>query len=316
MMLKAKQKGFTLLELLVVITLLAILSVGALVAYEGIGDTAQATAAANNTAKTDQAIRNFKAVTQNYPDQWDSLVTTAGAAPAFLEDETTAAFMNLPLPVSGAANDFRDRIDQAFDRVGVEEIQIRTQVAATPGVEPNLQHNEGAVAPQDANYATLPDVDEVGFPTLTNLAILPTFGTAACSVNGTAIPVVKLDTTTTVSAADGQRQNAIHDALEEDECNLVVAMGFGHDAAHSTNGSSVAISTAPTYVSKNINPTASYARYVALFHVGQDGAAGATADDIEAAEIFERPRLIAVLDTEGRAIDQNIADATNQDANN
>ncbi|MDO9283105.1 MAG: type II secretion system protein, partial [Methylotenera sp.] len=73
MMLQSKQKGFTLLELLVVITLLAVLSVGALVAYEGVGETAEATAAANNTVTSDRAIRNYRAVTGAYPEQWDNL---------------------------------------------------------------------------------------------------------------------------------------------------------------------------------------------------------------------------------------------------
>lgn len=292
---KAKQKGFTLLELLVVITLLAILSVGALVAYEGIGDNAQATAAANNTSGADRAIRNFRAVTQSYPNQWDSLVTTAGAAPAFLADETTAAFSNLPLAVSAAPGDFRNLLDEAFEAVGVDEVQARAVATTTAGVEPNLQHNEGAAGA---------DAVEIDFDTVTNFAVLPTFGGAACSVNGAAMPVTKLDGATAITAADGARQNVVNDALEEDECNLVVAFAFGHDAAHSTSGSSVAISTAPTYVSRNINPNNEYARYIALFHVGQDGDAD---DDIVAGELFETPRLLAVVDTEGRMIDENIA---------
>ncbi len=292
---KMKQKGFTLLELLVVITLLAVLSVGALVAYEGIGDNAQATAAANNTSGADRAIRNFRAVTQNYPNQWDSLVTSAGATPAILAAQTQAAFMNLPLAVSAAPGDFRNLLDEAFDAVGIDEIQERAVAAATAGVEPNLQHNEGAAGA---------DAVEVDFDTVTNFSILPTFGTAACSVNGAAIAVLKLDGTTAVAAADGARQNVINDALEEDECNLIVALGFGHDAAHSTSGTSVAISTAPTFVSKNINPNNAYARYIALFHAGADADAD---NNVEAAELFAKPALLAVVDTEGRMIDENIA---------
>ena len=295
---QAKQAGFTLLELLVVITLLAILSVGALVAYEGVGDNAQATAAANNTASADRAIRNYRAVTQNYPNQWDSLVTTAGATPAFLAPTTQAAFANLALPVSAAPGDFRDVLDSRIEGVGIEELQARLVVPATANVEPNLQHNEGALG---ANAVT--DVVEDDFDTFTNLSILPTFGTAACSVNGVAMGTTKLDGSA-IDLTDGQRQNAINDGLEADQCNLVLALGFGHDAAHSTNNSSVAISTAPTYLSKDINPATSYARYVALFHVGADGNAD---DDITVGELFAKPRLLAVVDTEGKAIDQSIA---------
>jgi prepilin-type N-terminal cleavage/methylation domain-containing protein len=293
---KAKQKGFTLLELLVVITLLAILSVGALVAYEGIGDNAQATAAANNTSGADRAIRNFRAVTQNYPDQWDNLVTSTGATPDFMAEDTQAAFATWAVPATAAANDFRDILNEAFEDVGIEEIQQRLVTTTTAGVEPNLQHNEGAVP--------VTDVTEEDFDNITNLAVLPTFGTAVCQAGGAAINT-KLDAAA-VAAADGLRQNVINDSLESDQCNLVIALGFGHDAAHSTSGSSVAISTAPTFLSKDINPNVNYARYIALFHAGSDTASPVN-NNITVDELFEKPRLLAIVDTEGRMIDENIA---------
>lgn len=291
-MLKSKQKGFTLLELLVVITLLAVLSVGALVAYEGIGDNAQATAASNNTAGTDRAIRNFKAVTLNYPDQFDNLVVTAGGAPDILSEETKALLVDWTLPAAGA---FKTALATNLANVGLNAVQTLPVAAAVAGVEPNLQHNEGA---NPAAVQTLISAE-------THLSILPTFGTAACSVNGVALPLAKIDTATTaVTAADGLRQNVINDNLESDECQLILALGFGHDAAHSTSGSSVAISTAPTYVSKDINPATNYARYIALFHAGADGDGD---NDIVQAELLARPNLIAVMDTEGHIIDENIA---------
>lgn len=306
MMHKSKQQGFTLLELLVVITLLAVLSVGALVAYEGIGDNAQATATANNTAGSDRAIRNYKAVSLNYPNQWDSLVTVSGATPAFLATQTTAKFAKLALPVSAAANDFRDIFDQRIEGVGIGELQARVITAATPNVDPNLQHNEGALGALAAS-----DVIEQDLDTFTNLSILPTFGTAACKVNGVLMATTKLDGTTAIAAADGQRQNAINDALGSQQCNLVLALGFGHDAAHSTSGKAAAIATAPTFVSKNINPAINYARYIALFHVGADvspdGGTTAADNDIVVGELFKKPTLLAVVDTEGNTIDEAIA---------
>lgn len=292
----ARQTGFTLLELLVVITLIATLATAALVAYDGIGDSAQATASSNSTSTADGAIRNYRAVTQRFPNQWDNLVTVSGTRPNFIANQTAARFSNWTLPVSGTG--FRNALNTAMAAVGINDIQELTSVTPATGVEPNLQHNEGA-----SNIAS-----ENAWDIVANVAILPTFGGAACSVNGVALPVTKIDGLTPVDVTDGSRQNIINDSLEDDECNLVIALGFGHDAAHSTANSSVAISTAPTYVSQNINPANQYARYIALFHVGQDGSTGATADDIETVELFSKPRLLAIVDTEGRMIDENIAD--------
>lgn len=299
--LKADQGGFTLLELLVVITLIATLATAALVAYEGLGDSAQATAASSSTATADGAIRNYRAVTQRYPDQWDNLVVGSGAsvgtAPAFMASATAARFANWAVPASTTG--FGGALNTALNAVGITTLQQRAVGTTTAGIEPNLQHNEGAV-----NQVSPGDVTEDNIGSVTNVAILPPYGDgAACTVTDGTIPATKLNSAA-IGANDGRRQNVINDALEDDQCNLVIALGFGHDAAHSTSNSSVAISTAPTYVSQAINPATSYARYIALFHVAQD-----TDEDgnIDVGDVFPKARLLAVLDTEGRVIDENIA---------
>ncbi|MCQ8117090.1 type II secretion system protein [Methylomonas rosea] len=310
--LQHRQAGFTLLELLVVITLIATLATAALVAYEGLGDSAQATAASSSTATADGAIRNYRAVTQRYPDQWDNLVVGAGAsagtAPAFLASVTARRFANWTLPASTST--FRIAVVEALESVGISELQQRIVATTTAGVEPNLQHNEGAVGPTQ--------VSEDDWAGITNVAILPTFGRdaggspAACTLPG-GMPTTKLSADP-INIDDALRQNVINDNLEDDQCNLVIALGFGHDAAHSTSNSSVAISTAPTFVSQNINPANSYARYIALFHVAQDENEDETFTDDE---VFNKARLLAVVDTEGKMIDENLAaqSAENQNGN-
>jgi len=49
-----------------------------------------------------------------------------------------------------------------------------------------------------------------------------------------------------------------------------------------------------------------------LFHVAADADEDGTIQD---AEVFDRARLIAVVDTEGRLIDENISAATDADQN-
>lgn len=311
------QEGFTLLELLVVITIIAALSVGAIVAYEGIGENAQATAASNNTLGADQAIRNFRAVTGNYPDQWDNLVqtngtdeggtaltaATAGGDIGFYSDDTELFLASFTL----GGGTVQTAITAAFEEVGIETVQSRMVDDPTLLLEPNLQHNEGAV---EGAVPGSTDVAELDFDSISHVAVLPSFGGAACTTENGTYPTTVLEGTT-IDGVQAAVANKINDGLEDDECALVIAMGFGHDAAHSTNGSSVAISTAPTYVSKDINPNVSYARYIALFQVGRDGDGD---DVIQATEVFTKARLIAVVDTEGHVIDENIASAADNGA--
>ena len=309
---KSNQKGFTLLELLVVVTLLAILATGALLAYEGLTDTAQGAAASSNIASADQSIRNYRAVTGNLPNQWDHLVTdegdvggTAGAPLDFVSDATYRFLAGVNVTDTAT----QTAIAQAFLRVGVDEFQVRTISGVTAGVEPNLLHNEGAVQVVEGatTVSTVELEPEEKF--FDRLVVVPTANTGTlCQVGGVAPAAIRTGVTglnaplVDTPALAASFLNKINDKFEPDECHLVVAFGFGNDAAKSTTGSAVAIASAPTYVSNVINPATTYSRYIALFHLGS-----ADATNITSANIFRKPVLVGVVDTEGKLIDQNIA---------
>ncbi|MDP3776117.1 type II secretion system protein [Methylotenera sp.] len=320
-MMKAKQQGFTLLELLVVITLLAVLSVGALVAYEGIGENASNVSAANNIKTADSAIRAFRAVENRYPNQWDNLANlggelTGGAfetlAPA------TRAFFGRAAGLTAADALVRDAM-MSLARVGVTEYQTLTTAAVRPAnVPPNEFFNEsapGVVVPADEIEVELNadgTFDSINQATFA-MSIVPSGGEAGvCTFNGINLAQNFLsETEPVVPALDGAsaKLNRINDALDADGCHLVFALGFGKDVPGTTLGSRVAISTAPTYTNGTvINPANNYARYIALFHVGS-AQEGSTAVGANAADIFQRARLLAVVDTEGRNIDTAIAGA-------
>lgn len=309
------QQGFTLLELLVVVTLLAVLSVGALVAYEGVGDNAQATAAANNTVTADGAIRNYRSVTGNYPDQWDNLsaptvartfdgLTEAQATAAEAAGTTLVVAREIrdtfgDLAIGAVATTQQTAIEAALEDVGIGTIQ---EVATVIGdVAPNLQHNEGANLGNGTNTGSI----ETDTDLLAHIGIVPSFGGAACTVGGQNISTPYNGTALT--AVSGYL-NKLNDHLETDECHLVLALGFGHDAAHSTLNSSVALSAAPTYTSKKINPATQYARYIGLFWVGSDANADNDLDDT--GEINATARLIAVVTPEGKSLDESLAAAS------
>lgn len=316
-MLQSKQKGFTLLELLVVITLLAVLSVGALVAYEGLGENASNVAAANNIKAADSSIRAYRAIENVYPNQWDNLANLDGAA---LSTSQEGALGMLAAPTRDffgqwqvtATDPTWVAVAAAMDSVGINELQtLQTTSTFAPGNIPNLAWNESnpatTAAPADElewDATGAAEYDEATAATF-NLSIVPSSGEASTctagstlrtNLNGVDLP-----------AGDNSRLNLINDNLADDGCDLVLALGFGKDVPGTTLGSRVAISTAPTYTNGNVvNPSIHYARYVALFHAATDEDGDGA---IAAGEVFAKPRLIAVVDTEGRVIDQAIANS-------
>lgn len=318
---KQSQKGFTLLELLIVVTIIAILSVGAILAYDGLTENAQTATAANNTATADQSIRNYRAVTGNYPNQWDHLVTDDGLAAVattvdgldFVADETYEFLATVDVSsISGI-------LSEAFEEVGIDELQARTISGTAAGTEPNLQHSEGAAS--DGSTIEV-EIEDGIFPD--RLVVIPT--AADYTDDSTVNPgFCNIAGQPTVAIRDGLRDDAtngatnaqafmtvINDNLGEDECHFVVALGFGHDAAHSTVGSNAAIAAAPAFISNKINPATNYARYIALFDMGVDSNEDS---NIDGTEVYAKPRLIGIIDPEGKTIDQNVA-AANTGENN
>lgn len=301
-----KQKGFTLLELLVVITLLAVLAVGALVAYDGIGENAESTAAAFNAGSLDRAVRNYRAVEQAYPDQWDNLAqrttgeAAGGNASNFLAEETRDVFGSWRVGLASSA--VQDAFFNVVENVwGMEELQHVDTVDAT--VTPAKMHNEGS----NVGGAVETDFAAGEFD---YISIVPSVNGAnvgaGCQVGGQPVSATFAGTTTGLALA--QRLNAMNDAMGIERCHLVVALGFGGDAASSTSRSSASIVAAPSYSSKTINPANNYARYVGLFHVARtdDGASAVTVSE---ADFFPRPKLIGFVDTVGNPIDVNAAAA-------
>jgi prepilin-type N-terminal cleavage/methylation domain-containing protein len=315
--LQAKQGGFTLLELLVVITLLATLATAALVAYEGIGENATATAAANNLMVAESSLRNYRAVEDAYPNQYDNLAnvdgTGTGGAAALLAPETQDFFGQW---AADAADPVLAAVAGALEEVGIDELQSLDGATVMTGAVPNLAFNESAGFGaselelwDDVNEVYAPAFDGTGISTGTNIAlsIVPAGGNGTtCQVGTTSIR----DDFAGNTNADSADLNLINDAIDDDACSLVLALGVGKDVPGTTIDSRVAISQVPTVATENVNPAVNYARAIALFQVANDDNENGT---IEAGEVFERARLIGVVDPEGRAIDTLLSEA-NEDA--
>lgn len=306
-----RQQGFTLLELLVVITLLAVLAVGALVAYEGVGDNANATAAANNTATVDRAVRTYKAVEFHYPDQWDNL-SVSDNANAFTSDIATDSgtqdgahehvMAYATSRIIGSWNlggsTISGAVAEAFDEVGIEELQSvsnanRVTAAQAKDNAPNLLLNEG----------TNPNAGEQVLATTGGYISVIAAGTG-CQAGGQPI-ADDFGTANPNLATAAAYLNKVNDSLETNTCHLVAALGFGNDAAASTAGTKAPIVTAATYTSRTVNPANTYSRYIGLFHLGSAATSGAA----DITEVNDKAVLIGFIDPEGKTLEENRAAA-------
>lgn len=304
--LRADQGGFTLLELLVVITLIAALAVGALIAYDGVGDKAQAAAAADSNVKVDNAIRQYKAVTNAYPNQWDNLV----AQDASLIDAVPTQLLEVVTSWSlGAA---ASNVTSSLGRAGINELQnwvVSTKASNTTGVIPNLAHNESFNPTHAVESQHFEDGGIGADGPIANIAVIP--GLAACTANGVTVPAAPASGLN--AAGTNWIQNKFSDSLEGDECHLVVALGFGGDAAASTTNSSVSIGKAPSFSktdtanpANNVDPNQHYSRYIGLFLVGSDSDENGNITD---GEYLSKAKLLTIIAPDGTIADQNLATA-------
>lgn len=297
--LQGKEKGFTLLELLVVITLIAILATGALVAYENVGESAEAAQAGNTIGTLDRAIRTYRAVENVYPNQWDNLMDAGGNEMTF-----AASAMKTFLgewDVSGSAT-LQSTLADMFARSGLGEIQQLNGGATPTGDQvPNRMHNESS---GDAAEVETEDGDFMD-----SIAVVPNEICNSEAPGG--YPVQLFNTTNVVS---NNLQNTYGDALESDDCHALIALGFGGDAAAATTFSNVAIAQSPSYSATTGVPATAvaqdshYSRYIGLFH------AGAYDEDDSEWEWNDTLRLIAIVSTDGKNIDQLVAEANQTSA--
>jgi prepilin-type N-terminal cleavage/methylation domain-containing protein len=322
--LQAKQKGFTLLELLVVITLLATLSTAALVAYDGVGENASDAAAATSVNTLEGSLRNYRSIVGEYPEQFDNLANVdallTGGAMELMSDKTQEFFGQLVITqaAADAGTGQAAAIFNSLREAGLEELQsVQNGTTWDEGYVPNLAMNESysevltlagsEIGFTDTGTMTFADNDIVT-NTFTNVAIsiVPSGGngTDGCEVFATD----DLQSPFTGSAITNNKHlNIISDGLDSEGCDLIVALGIGKEVPGATLGQAVEIAQVPTVGTSNINPRDNYARAVALFYVGHDEDEDGI---IQAGEIFETARLLTVVGPEGRGIDQIAADAT------
>ncbi|WP_054763694.1 hypothetical protein [Methylomonas koyamae] len=241
-----------------------------------------------------------------YPNQWDNLVaqdaSMIDAVPTQLLDVVTSWSL-------GAA---ASNVTSSLGRAGINELQnwtASTRATNTTGVIPNLAHNE-SFNPANATESEHFEDGSIGDDgPIANIAVIP--GLTACAANGVTVPAAPAGGGN--AAGTNWIQNKFSDSLEGDECHLVVALGFGSDAAASTTNSSVSIGKAPSFSktdtanpANNVDPNQNYSRYIGLFLVGSDSDDSGNITD---GEYLSKAKLLTIIAPDGTIADQNLATA-------
>ena len=131
MNLNTKQKGFTLVELLIVIVVIAILAAISIVAYNGIQNRAKTTSAAASAATIVKKAEAANAVQSSYP----STLTLTGTAPT--------------------SGDFESQSDSSLKGSGIQLLSA----AVTSSASTNQVTYEKCTAPSGTNIARVQSWD-------------------------------------------------------------------------------------------------------------------------------------------------------------
>ncbi len=287
-----KQSGFTLLELVIVIAILAVIGGAALVAYDGLDKKAAKSQASFNLAAIDKGVRLSRVITGSYPNDLDLVVDSD----ATLADPTGA------VAVSADTNGFFSRIPRALEGTdndettgdGLFSFYPLSAEMVTAFDEVGITSFRGIVAASDTAAISLPNRAFDAAPT----------GVGA-SVAVQANRVVPIIRNTNHGAADSNDLAAIT-GLDATTTHIVVALGLGNNSSivsDDINVNSANFSEAPFYA--DIAST-EYGRFYLLFHLATDLDDD---DEIQAGEVFSEARFVGVLDAEGNYLDQEVADA-------
>jgi prepilin-type N-terminal cleavage/methylation domain-containing protein len=292
--LKKKQGGFTLLELLVVVVIIAVLAGAVVGRFDGLTEQATEAQGAHTMQALDQTIRVFYTQRRAYPNNLDNLVATDGTAPeplGNLDDGARDALGVYTIP-TGAVG---DAIVESLEEVGITRVRQLSSAANDALTADNGIIEVPSWAFNDEVAGGI-DVDGDGANTLSVVANQALGSTFAANTTTNVLSVVA--NTGGAAACDiDSFSGDVNDGLvtqlaglSNTRCQLVVALGVGNNSEVETLHGGVGATHVPT--DSDVAP-GRYARYIALFHVAEDadGAAG-----FQAGDVFEEARFVGITD--------------------
>ena len=288
----ANNRGFTLLELVIVIAILAVIGGAALVSYDGLDTKAAKSQATFNLAAIDKGVRLFKVVTGDYPENLDLLTLS----------DTTVGDVTGDAAATATAGGFFSRVTRELE-----------------GTDANKATSDGSLHFFKATAAIADSFAEAGIEQLRGIALAddtadieianrafddPTSGVGAdvAVAADLVLPILK---SKNLGAADSSLLANIT-GLDSDTTHLVVALGLGNNStivSDTVNVNSASFSEAPFY--SDVAST-EYGRFILLFHVATDTNDN---DEIDDAEVFSSVRFVGALDAEGNWLDQEFSDS-------
>lgn len=293
-------RGFTLLELLVVVAILAIVAGGMLVAYDGLEAKAAKGVATFDIAGVDKGIRAFKVVSGAFPDKLDGLLTNNAAGAGTGDNPAMTAggwYAGLHPSLQGADNDLATADGKlsfipltapmvtALNNAGVTKLRmIDSTLTNAVGTIPNRDFDN---PPRGKGIETI-------------LAA------------GTVVPIVETRNFGNADIAGGSNRLKDITGLDPDTAHLIVALGVGNNStivSDDIGANAANFSEAPFYADVKRNQ---YGRYLALFHLGSDGADALSVVGDSAGELFTTAKFVGVIDAKGDWYDEEYAEFTGQ----
>lgn len=282
------QRGFTLLELLVVVAILATIAGALIVAYDGLDVQAEKGVATFNIAGLDQAIRTYKLVNKEYPDDFDGLVVENTALSSSEQASSGGWLAMLPSQLAGSDGDSLSADGKlrfhALSQAGVDALSA----AGVENIRVIQQNNNGTSSIPNRVF----DDPSRGRGVQIPLA------------SGVVVPVIE-DAISNLSASTSERLEDIA-GLDASRGHLVVCFGVGNNSSLVGEGGRGTLAEAPIYGSSARDE---YSRFLVLFHLATDQNGDGSFD---ADEYFGSARYLAILDTFGDWYDEEYAEYTGQ----
>lgn len=291
------QRGFTMLELLVVVAILAIIAGGLLVAYDGLEKKSALAEASHGIAGLDGAVRNFTSLRGTAPDNLDSMLAATPVdgtqSPATITGGADIASMSSSLLGKITPTALTAAQRSALIKAGITKLRYIDAAGNVDTCAPTC-----TLATLDAAgvAGVVGNISKTDIPN--RLFDIPRDGTGRNRGRGYSHTLAALDMVQVWDAGVGGINNLKVGAAATD---VLIAFGLGNNSTiTSVDDTAVGdthLAQAPVYpdVKKS-----EYGRYVLLYNVGPSGLD------------FTKARLQAVVDAKGDFLDEELAEYSGQ----